>query len=371
MFAQSQPDYTARLDRVRSGFDEKKIDSLLVFGPANRRYLTGFTPSDGQIGESSGAVLISRDRAALLVSPLYIEVARHESTVVEPVELRGRQSELLANLLKEWGVSRLGFERDYTLYGFYEDLTEKLEGTVQLVSVRRLVEPLRIVKDSTEKVLMREAARIADEAYIRVTASLTPGATEREVARALDQTMEDLGADSPSFPTIVAAGLNSARPHHEPGNTVINAGDPVVIDMGAKYRGYCSDMTRSFCYGQADTRYNELYNLVLKSHEDSKAAVTNGANGKEVDAIARDILKGAGFEKEFNHSLGHGVGLDVHEAPSLSTRSEDVLQPGMVVTIEPGIYFGDWGGIRIEDSVFVTDDGYDTLNHAPKSPVIS
>lgn len=365
-----QPDFLKRLDKVREAIKEKELDALLVFSPANRRYLTGFTAADGRIGESSGSVLVSRDRAALLVSPLYSEQARHESRVVESMELRERATKLLPGILDEWKVRRLGFERDYTLYGFYEDLKEGLKGKCELVSAKGIVEPLRITKDASEQETMREAARIGDEAYVRVVGSIKPGMTERQVARAMDELMLELGAEAPSFPTIVAAGTNSARPHHEPGNTVIKAGDPIVVDMGARYRGYCSDITRSFCLGTPDDRYHKIYDLVLKAHDESKRAVRSDANGKDVDAVARNILTEAGYEKEFGHSLGHGVGIDVHEGPSLSKISEDTLAPGMVVTIEPALYISDWGGVRIEDTVMVTEDGCEQWTHAPKSAVI-
>ncbi len=342
-------------------------------GPANRRYLSGFTASDGAIGESSGAVLITTGSAALLTSSLYYEQARQEVTDLEPVELRGRWKRRLPEKLKEMGVRRLAFERDYTLYGEYEDLRqglEELEAGSELVPVKGLVEDLRLRKGEAERELMREAARIADEAYGRVTGELAPGVSEREVARRLDEAMVELGADGPSFETIVAAGLNSARPHHEPGEYVLREGEPVIIDMGARYRGYCSDMTRSFCLRQADGRYRELYDAVLRAHEQAKQAARAGAGGKEMDAVARDILTEAGLEQEFSHSLGHGVGLDVHEKPSLSKESEDTLEAGIVVTIEPGVYIADWGGIRIEDTVLVTETGHEVWTHAPKDIVI-
>jgi len=360
-------DYTARLASVQARLDEPNLDALLVFGSANRRYLSGFTTIDTTIGEYAGSVLVLRDRAVLLVSPLYADQAKAESGIGEPVELQGRMKKLLPERLKEWGVRRLGFERDYTLYGLYEDIAKGLPDDAEMIPVENFVEDLRLRKDAEEQEALRRVARIADEAYERAVNTMTPGILERDLARRLDEQMVELGADGPAFGTIVAAGANSARPHHEPGGKPLEPGDAVVIDMGARLDGYCSDMTRSFSVGVSNARYDELYALVLDAHNRSKAAVRRGASGKDVDAVARELFKDAGYETEFSHSLGHGLGLDVHERPSLGKESEDTLEAGMVVTIEPGLYFGGWGGIRIEDSVIVTEDGSETLNHALKT----
>ncbi len=366
----STPDYSARIQHVRDSLREPNLDALLVMGPANRRYLSGYTAHDGAIGESAGAVLVMQDRAILLVNPLYTEQASAEGVGVETVELRGRTSKALAEKLSEWSIKRLGFERDYTVYGFYEDLQEQLDGHGELVSSKGIVEELRLRKSPAELEILREAARIADEAYGRVVGALTPGKTELEVARALNEAMVELGAEGPSFPTIVAAGLNSARPHHEPGETVLDAGMPVVIDMGARYHGYCSDMTRSFALQSAEARYTDLHSLVLRAHLRAEEAIRDGLPCKEADAIARQILSAAGYEREFNHSLGHGVGMDVHEPPRLHKDSDETLASGMVVSVEPGVYIGSYGGVRIEDTVVVTDSGSEILNHSPKDPIV-
>jgi Xaa-Pro aminopeptidase len=367
--APTTPDYDQRLGHVRAALVEQQLDAILVLGPANRRYLTGFTAHDGDIGESSGAVLVTPDRATLLVSPLYIDQARAESAV-EPRELKRRYVKDLPPLLKEWNLRRIGFERDYTLYGLYEDLTEGLDGQGELLPVKGVVEALRIRKDPAEQGLIREAARIADEAFARVVGELRPGVTERRVARLLEDTMIGLGAEGPSFPTIVAAGPNSARPHHEPGEAPIRAGEPIVIDMGARYHGYCSDLTRSFCLGAADDRYREIHALVLRAHLAAAGALRDGLVGKDADAVARGVIADAGRGEEFGHGLGHGVGLDIHEKPSLGKESEDTLGAGMVVTVEPGVYISGWGGVRIEDLVLVTPEGGESWSQAPKDAVI-
>lgn len=261
MTASTAPDYTSRLQKVREAIREPELDGLLILGPANRRYLSGYTAADGAIGESSGAVLVTQDRAALLVPAMYLEQARQES-VLEPVGLKRRNPKLVTEILAEWGIRRLGFEKDFTVYSYYERLKENLSEGGEMIPVGGIVEELRRRKDPAEQQTMRDAARIADEAFTSVLSTIEPGVTERHMARSIDARMLELGADLPAFETIVAAGTNSARPHHEPGSTVIRAGDPVIVDMGARYNGYCSDMTRSFCLGRADDRYIQLHSIV-------------------------------------------------------------------------------------------------------------
>lgn len=370
MMVSMTPDYAARLSAVRDGLRDRDLDGLVVFSPANRRYLTGYTAADTGIGESAGMVLVTAEALELLVGPLYIEHARHESRTASVVELTGRSTPALCVHLQAHQLGRIGFERQYTLYSVYEDLAMCLGDAVQLQPVQGMVEDLRERKDSAEQALMREAARIADAAYTAVVSELRPGLSERQIARQLDEHMIQLGATGPSFPTIVAIGGNAARPHHEPGDAQLEPGSPVIIDMGARFGGYCSDMTRSFSFGVSTAEYIERYGQVQAAFDAAVNGLHAGMSGRDADALARESLDSYGLAEYFTHSLGHGVGLDVHERPRLSRDSEDVLESAMVVTIEPGIYISGWGGIRIEDSVLLTPDGLEVLNHADKSPEV-
>jgi len=358
------PDYLRRIDKLRKSLADHELDALLVFSQANRRYLTGFTARDVAIGESSGYVLITQEKALLLVNSLYIEHAQKEVTAVEPFLVKDKPNIVISDLLRDLGLHKVGFERDYVTYGFIDDLRSHLEDQVELLPVKGLVEAQRVIKDPYEQNMISEAAKIADAAFSKMLDHISPGMTEKQVARLLDNLMIELGAEDPSFETIVAAGPNAARPHHEPTDKPVQEGEPIIVDMGAFYRGYCSDMTRTFCLGKPDSKFEEVYNIVLEAHNTARSAIRAGLDGGEIDAIARGIIDQAGYGEAFTHSLGHGVGLEVHEKPSLRKNSEDVLQEGMVVTVEPGIYISGWGGVRIESLVLV-DNGPSVLSQAP------
>ena len=359
------PDYLRRIDKLRKSLADHELDALLVFSQANRRYLTGFTARDVAIGESSGYVLITQEKALLLVNSLYIEHAQKEVTAVEPFLVKDKPNIVISDLLRDLGLHKVGFERDYVTYGFIDDLRSHLEDQVELLPVKGLVEAQRVIKDPYEQNMISEAAKIADAAFSKMLDHISPGMTEKQVARLLDNLMIELGAEGPSFETIVAAGPNAARPHHEPTDKPVQEGEPIIVDMGAFYRGYCSDMTRTFCLGKPDSKFEEVYNIVLEAHNTARSAIRAGLDGGEIDAIARGIIDQAGYGEAFTHSLGHGVGLEVHEKPSLRKNSEDVLQEGMVVTVEPGIYISGWGGARIESLVLVDNNGPSVLSQAP------
>jgi Xaa-Pro aminopeptidase len=261
-------------------------------------------------------------------------------------------------------VSRVLFEdRALTVadHGQISDAT----GEISFVPAGNDVHLIRAVKDGAELAAIAEAARITDAALAEATGGLEPGVTERELVWRIAEAMRALGAE-PGFGTIVAAGPHGARPHHDPSDRAIAAGEPVVIDMGAAVDGYCADLTRTIFLGDPPPEYTARYNTLLAVQETALRSIRPGMTGQEADAVARDALIAAGFEAQLIHGLGHGVGLNVHEYPSLGTSSEDVLEPGHVVTVEPGIYFEGWGGIRIEDLCVVREDGLEVLSAAPK-----
>ncbi len=231
---------------------------------------------------------------------------------------------------------------------------------------REAYHALRAVKDEQELEKIAEAARITDAAFVAVTTELNAGVTEREVAWRIESAMHELGGDGPGFPVIVAAGPNSARPHHDPSDRPIQEGEPVVIDMGARVGGYTADLTRTICLGEAPSDFTDRYNTVLTAQRRALSTIRAGMSGRDADQVARDDLTNAGFGEQFVHGLGHGVGLLIHEFPSVGKSSEDILEPGQVITVEPGIYFENWGGIRIEDLCVVTATDLNVLSAAPK-----
>ncbi len=343
-----------RGDRLEQLLAERELDRLLVTELTNVRYLTGFTGSNGACVCGPGIRLFFTDfryteRAAS-------EVSGWETITVSDDWLGGIAAHL---------VGRVGFEDEKMSVRGLEKLKEKLAEAVKPVAAGGLVERLRRVKDEAELAAIEEASKLADEVWRWSVERRLSGRTEREVARAAEARIRELGAD-PSFPAIVAAGANGALPHAEPGEREIGRGELVVFDMGAKLDGYCSDGTRTYAIGEPGERAREVYEVVRGAQLAALEAIEAGAKGEAVDAVARKPIEEAGHGDRFGHGLGHGVGLEVHEAPRLSLRSDDVLAAGEVVTVEPGIYLPGELGVRIEDLVVVTADGHRNLSSLPK-----
>lgn len=355
-----------RLQRLRSTLAILDADAGLISHPANRHYFTGYPADDHAPDESAGVLLVTQDRATLFVSPTNLAWARHAA--VSGVEARPWARPWPFHLGAEIaasGLARVAFEDNALTVADYNAMRGEAN-EVAFVPARDAFHALRAVKDEAEIALIAEAARITDAAFVACTASLEAGVTEKALVWRLESTMRELGADGVAFPTAVAAGPHGARPHHEPTDRPIEAGEPIVIDMGAKVRGYCADLTRTIVVGEPSPLFRERYNSVLAAQLAALSAIRAGMSGREADAASRDLLAAAGYGELFVHGLGHGVGLLIHEAPSLGTKSDDILQPNNMVTVEPGIYEEGWGGIRIEDLCVVTPDGVVILSQAPK-----
>jgi Xaa-Pro aminopeptidase len=341
------------------------LDGLLVMGPFNRHYLTGFSPDDGQPGESSGAVLVSERAFILATDPRYALTAREQAPLAQVhIYDRGLVTSL-PDLIERSGIRRLGFEAEWVSVASRDRLAAALAGAgqdVEWVPVEGLVEELRRVKDRDELSLIEEAVRLTEAAFQEVYHNLQPGLTERQVAWAIEQTMRRLGADEVAFPPIVAAGPNAAEPHAQPGERVIQSGRPVLFDIGARFKGYRADMSRTMVLGEPDEKFKEVYAVVRRAQLAAIEGIRPGMDGNEADTLARSVIAEAGYAKNFGHSLGHGVGLATHEAPSVSPRSTDLLVEGMVFTVEPGIYLPGWGGVRLEQMVVMEKDGARLLN---------
>ena len=357
-------DYSKRIAKLQAGLRRKKIDAFLVGQPENRRYLSGFTSTDHSIAESSGALLIpARGKIRLLTDFRYMLQAEREVPWAEVILYPKGLLALLGELLPDLGVARLAFESHYTLHSFAQRMQEKLgDRGIGLLPVEGLVETMRQVKDEEEIELIRRSVRRNEEVFAEVYGSLAGTETEIDIALAIEAAMRRHGAEGPSFSTIVASGENGALPHAVPGRTRIKRDASLTIDMGLILDGYCSDMTRTFVPGQATARYLELHRLVRKAQLAGMSAIRAGVRGSDADRAARRIIAEAGYGDCFGHSLGHGVGLAVHEEPRVSSRNNRQLKPGMVVTVEPGIYIPGWGGIRLENMVVVREDGCENLN---------
>jgi Xaa-Pro aminopeptidase len=350
-----------RLARIREKLAAEEVDGFLVKKGANTRYLSGFTSEDGQL-------LITGDQAFLLADFRYYEQAERQAPGYQLYKVAKPFPEAFADLVHETGCTRVAFESTSVFYSLYEELAA-IEG-LALVPVKGWVEELRAVKTPAEIAPTRRAVAISDAVIAALPELLHAGMTERELAWEIEAYMHTHGADDVAFPVIAAGGPNGAMPHAVPSERVLVPGEPVVLDLGAKVEGYCSDLTRTVCIGQPDERFREVHAIVLAAQEAAEAGIRPGMLGKEADALARQVIVEAGYGDAFGHGLGHGVGLEVHERPSAGQRSEDRLEPGMLVTVEPGIYLPGWGGVRIEDLVLITDYGVEILSRATKEPAV-
>jgi Xaa-Pro aminopeptidase len=352
-----------RADRLAALAAERELDAVLVTNLVNVRYLTGYTGSNGL------AVVGANGLRRFVTDFRYDTQAREQVHGWERVIGETDLLEEVAPGLPD-GPLRLGFDDQTVSVKTHARLRELLPERVELIAAGGLVEKLRLVKDAEEAERIRAAAALADTALQTILADGLVGRTERAVALALEHEMQRLGARHASFDTIVAAGGHGALPHAVPRDVEIPAGTLVVIDWGAELDGYCSDCTRTYAAGEVDQQARDVYELVLKAQLAGLEAVGPGRSASAADAAARDLIAAGGHGERFGHSLGHGVGLEIHEAPRLSKSSKATLEAGNVVTVEPGIYIPDVLGVRIEDLVLVTADGREILNGLPKELTI-
>lgn len=351
-------DYSARVKKLKATLKEKKLDALLVSGLSNVRYLCGFSGSSGLLWVGLRGTIFFTDFR-------YQEQAKKEVGAQRRIIIKKSLLEDFAALPEVRRTKRLGYEAGHLLCSQYEFLRQRLSG-VKLIPTDGLVEYLRRTKDPQELTRISRAAAIADRAFTAILKYLKPGRTEQQVANQLDYYLKYFGAEKPSFDSIVASGPNGALPHARPGERRLRKGDFIVLDFGAKYQGYCSDMTRTVLLGRPTDKHLKIYHLVQQAQQAGLEAVRAGQKGRDADLASREVIEEAGYGKYFGHSLGHGVGLEVHEGPRLSRLSEDTLAPGQVVTVEPGIYLPGWGGVRIEDLVAVTEKGGQVFSRSPK-----
>ncbi|WP_197460562.1 M24 family metallopeptidase [Thermodesulfatator autotrophicus] len=346
-----------RLRRVRLSLP--KEGALLITCPENRRYLSGFSSEDVSLTESSGALLITRKEAFILTDPRYQEEAKACGPLFEPRIYRKGLVAELALLLPLLGVKTILIEPRYVSVALLQAMEKKL--SVKIEMARPVIERMREVKDAEEVRAIRKALSIAEEILSEVAGYIKAGITERELSARIISMSHEI-AHGPSFPPIVASGPNAAKPHAEPTDKSLKAGEPLIIDMGVKWQGYCSDITRTFFVEKITEKFKYIYKTVKEAKEAAEQKIKAGIKAQEPDEAARIVFRREALERLFWHSLGHGVGLAIHEAPTLSYRSRRKLKAGQVVTVEPGLYLPGWGGVRLEDMVVVTDDGFTRLN---------
>lgn len=350
-----------RVSSARGYLERSGVEVIIFLGLPNIRYLAGFTGSDG-------ALILGKEKGWFLTDSRYTTQASLEIAEAGVVEYRIK-TEGIAALLTAESVKRAGFEAEQTTVAFLQALSAALPD-LELIPIGAELDDLRIRKDPEELRSLAGSAEIASQALLGILDLIKPGVPEREVALALEFAMKRAGAQEKSFDFIVASGPRGALPHGKASDKAIQTGELVTIDFGAVYQGYHSDETVTVAVGSPDSRQKEIYSIVKDAHDKALEAVKPGISLKELDNIARRYIELKGYGNYFGHGLGHGVGLEVHEKPTVSFRSEQTAGEGMVFTIEPGIYIPDWGGVRIEDTVVVTQDGCRLLTSVPKELMI-
>lgn len=350
----------SRLSKLREKMQSENLEAFIIASSENRRYMSGFTGS-------SAMLVILLNKAYLLTDFRYMAQATSQAPDYEVVDAGSDFFQSVKDLTQ--GAKRIGFEEDYMTYAMYVELKAAVPNA-ELVEQAKVLTGLRSIKEPVELEKLRQAVNIADEAYAHILKFVDFGQTEEEISLELEFNMRRAGASGGSFDFIVASGWRGSMPHGVASSKTLQRGELLTLDFGAVYQGYCSDITRTFALGEVEEKHREIYEIVLKANMAAIAAIKPGLKGKEVDAVARKIIEEAGYGEYFGHGLGHSVGLAIHESPRFSLREEQIIEPGMVITVEPGIYLPDWGGVRIEDMIVVTENGCEVLTQAPKEFII-
>ena len=351
-----------RLAILREKMIEKDLDGLLITSPFNRRYVSGFTGS-------AGYLLITLKQALLITDFRYIDQASEQAPMFSVIKHPFSILEEVGKQITDLQLENVGFEKLHVTFALYEGL-KKCAQTVEWVGIEAIIEEMRMVKTEEELQTIKAACQIADQTFEHILTYIRAGVKERDIALELEYYMRKQGASSSSFDIIVASGIRSALPHGVASEKVIRSGEFVTLDFGAYYQGYVSDITRTVAVGEPADRLKEIYQIVLDAQVYGVTHLKPGMSGKQADALTRDIIEQAGYGGNFGHSTGHGIGLEVHEGPGLSSKSDLILRQGMVVTVEPGIYVSQLGGVRIEDDVVITQSGCDILTKSPKDLII-
>jgi Xaa-Pro aminopeptidase len=357
----------SRLQQLRQSLVQKELEAFVVSQLENRRYLSGFNGS-------AGWLIISQNSAFLAVDFRYIEQAKKEARDFEVIHVKGDIVGWFPKFLSDLGFKKAGFEADHISFATCQKLLKTIKDDglqIELIPTTGLVESIRALKEPVEIQFITDAVKLADAAFEHAKSILRPGMTEREAAWALEKFLREKGSQTLPFDIIVASGPNAALPHAKPSEQLILKNVPIVIDLGARLDGYCSDMTRTFIIGGGDKTFFKIYDIVLGAQLTALAGIKHSMEGNQADRLARTVIEQAKYKDNFGHGLGHGVGLETHESPRLGPGSSDLLIDSMVFTVEPGIYVTGWGGVRIEDTVVMENGKVKNLTRADKTATIS
>ncbi|WP_077329134.1 M24 family metallopeptidase [Virgibacillus siamensis] len=350
-----------KITKLRNQFDDLGIDGMLITNDQNRRYMTGFTGT-------AGIVLISKSEAKLITDFRYVDQAKTQATDFDVILHKNRTIDEIDKQIASSNITKLGFEENHVTYNTFKTFSETIHA--ELVPTSKVIENLRLIKSKDEIETIKKAAHIADETFSHIIDYIHPGITEMDVNHELEATMRKLGATSSAFDIIVASGSRSALPHGVASEKVIEKGDMVTLDFGAYYNGYRSDITRTVAVGKPDKELEKVYSIVREALSRGAEGLKPNMAASAVDALPRDYITAKGFGSCFGHGAGHGIGLDIHEEPFFSKSSDKLTEPGMVVTIEPGIYIPELGGVRIENDYLVTTDGNETLSQSTTELIV-
>ncbi len=349
-----------RVDKLRQKLIENSLDALIITSSSNIYYLSGFSGTNA-------VLFITLKHKILLTDFRYLEQAGKEAAGFDII--RADRDLMAAVFRQAEGITKIGIEEESISWAEYQQMAKLFAGC-SLIEASHILREMRQVKDQEEIDILRQAIRITDEAFRLILDKIKPGVEEEEISLDLEYSLRKMGASGRSFDYIVASGSRSALPHGVASAKKIEKRELLTLDFGAKYQWYCSDFTRTVFVGRPEAKHREIYDLVLEAQLAAIDIIKPGLTGKEVDAVARNIISQAGYAEYFGHGLGHSVGLEIHETPSFNTREEMILEPGMVITVEPGVYLPGWGGVRIEDVVLVTNYGVEVLTQAPKQFII-
>ena len=348
-------------EKVTELLKKKNLDAILISDGYNMRYLSGF-------GGATGYLYISADQKVLMTDSRYTTQAKQEAPKFAVVEVSTEKGyrELITECIRKDQAKTIGFEDQQMICADFKKISSPTKDEATWMELGEEVNLLRCIKTEEELEKVAKAEAIGDQAFQKILGDIKPGVTELTIAAKLDYYMRELGAEGNSFDTIVASGLHSAMPHAVPTAKKLEKGDFITMDFGCRYDGYCSDMTRTVVLGEASSKQKEIYGIVLKAQMAALEQICAGKTGSEVDQVARGLIAEAGYGEYFGHGLGHSVGLFIHEEPRLSPKCHSVLQKNMTMTVEPGIYIPEFGGVRIEDLVVITEKGCRNLAHTPK-----
>jgi len=351
------------LRKLRPGLRDRDLDGIIITQPDSCRYISGFTGS-------GGTILVSQSAAVLVTDFIYSEQAKQEAASFHVI-VAANSAQRFSLLLSDQAGKRLGFEPSILTFSDHQRLAEEAgKANSTIVPSEGMIESLRSVKEEEELASIEKAAALADSAMRYIMAEIRPGMTEKEAAWEIEKYLRERDSEAVPFEIIVASGPNAALPHARPTQRPIATSEPIIIDLGARVDGYCSDISRTLCLGHRDDTFRRIHDLVLQAQGTAVARIEAAMTGAQADSLAREVIHNAGYGQAFGHGLGHGVGLAVHEEPRIGPNSTAVVADGMVFTVEPGIYISGWGGVRIEDTVLIEKGKVRALTRAPKTPTL-